>query len=154
MRRDPSPNWCAPYHTCSVANVGFEPDVILECTGVGQVIAESMLADMKQVTNYSRDYTITKLDIRVKYDTNLNKAKKIIKKINAELNQDPEIAQSLLDDIKSQGVRSLDDSAMILRVKYKTTPGKQFVIRRQVYQRIQEEFRANGSESVSSKRHP
>jgi threonine dehydrogenase-like Zn-dependent dehydrogenase len=33
----------ATYHSCSVANVGFEPDVILECTGVGQVIAESML---------------------------------------------------------------------------------------------------------------
>jgi threonine dehydrogenase-like Zn-dependent dehydrogenase len=34
----------ATYHTRSVANVGFEPDVILECTGVGQVIAESILA--------------------------------------------------------------------------------------------------------------
>ena len=34
----------ATYHTCSVGNVGFEPDVILECTGVGQVIAESILA--------------------------------------------------------------------------------------------------------------
>jgi threonine dehydrogenase-like Zn-dependent dehydrogenase len=33
----------ATYHTCSVANLGFEPDVILECTGVGQVIAESLL---------------------------------------------------------------------------------------------------------------
>jgi glucose 1-dehydrogenase len=31
------------YHTCSVADVGFEPDVILECTGAGQVIAESIL---------------------------------------------------------------------------------------------------------------
>ena len=30
----------ATYHTCGVADVGFEPDVILECTGVGQVIAE------------------------------------------------------------------------------------------------------------------
>ena len=34
----------ATYHSCSVANVGFEPDVILECTGVGQVIAEAMFA--------------------------------------------------------------------------------------------------------------
>jgi len=33
----------ATYHTCSVADVGFEPDVIMECTGAGQVIAESML---------------------------------------------------------------------------------------------------------------
>jgi glucose 1-dehydrogenase len=32
------------YHSCSVADLGFEPDVIMECTGVGQVIAESLLA--------------------------------------------------------------------------------------------------------------
>ncbi len=32
----------ATYHSCSVAEVGFEPDIILECTGVGQVIAESI----------------------------------------------------------------------------------------------------------------
>ena len=29
----------ATYHTGTVAGVGFEPDVIVECTGVGQVIA-------------------------------------------------------------------------------------------------------------------
>lgn len=33
----------ATYHTCSVDNLDFEPDVIMECTGVGQVIAECML---------------------------------------------------------------------------------------------------------------
>jgi len=33
----------ATYHSCSVAGIGFEPDVILECTGVGRVIAESLL---------------------------------------------------------------------------------------------------------------
>ena len=32
----------ATYHSCSVADVGFEPDVVMECTGVGQVIAESI----------------------------------------------------------------------------------------------------------------
>ena len=34
----------ATYHTGSVADVGFEPDVIVECTGVGQVIAEAIQA--------------------------------------------------------------------------------------------------------------
>jgi glucose 1-dehydrogenase len=33
----------ATYHTCSVASLEFEPDVIMECTGVGQVIAECLL---------------------------------------------------------------------------------------------------------------
>ena len=32
----------ATYHGGSVKDVGFEPDVIVECTGVGQVIAESI----------------------------------------------------------------------------------------------------------------
>jgi len=34
----------ATYHTGSVGGVGFEPDVIVECTGVGQVIAEAIQA--------------------------------------------------------------------------------------------------------------
>jgi glucose 1-dehydrogenase len=32
----------ATYHTGTVASVGFEPDVIVECTGVGQVITDSI----------------------------------------------------------------------------------------------------------------
>ncbi|MGA6924030.1 MAG: glucose 1-dehydrogenase [Desulfosarcina sp.] len=32
----------ATYHSCDVGEVGFAPDVIMECTGVGQVIAESI----------------------------------------------------------------------------------------------------------------
>jgi threonine dehydrogenase-like Zn-dependent dehydrogenase len=32
----------ATYHSTNVANVGFEPDIIIECTGVGQVIAETI----------------------------------------------------------------------------------------------------------------
>ena len=32
----------ATYHIGTVAGVGFEPDVIVECTGVGQVIADSI----------------------------------------------------------------------------------------------------------------
>ena len=32
----------ATYHTGSVSSIGFEPDVIIECTGVGQVITDSI----------------------------------------------------------------------------------------------------------------
>ena len=34
----------AIYHCGMVANIGFEPDVIIECTGVGQVIADCVQA--------------------------------------------------------------------------------------------------------------
>jgi small-conductance mechanosensitive channel len=102
--------------------------------------------DMGAVQNFSRDYIITKLDIRVRYDADIDKIRKIIKKIGQELEQHDEIGPVLLSPIKCQGVREMDDSAMILRVKFKTPPGDQFVVRREVYKRIQERFREEGIE--------
>ncbi len=100
--------------------------------------------DMGAVQNFSRDYIITKLDVRVRYDADIDKIRKLIKRINIELQQHEEIGPKLLGKIKSQGVREMDDSAMILRVKFKTKPGEQFVVRREVYKLIQESFREHG----------
>jgi small-conductance mechanosensitive channel len=102
--------------------------------------------DLKTVTNFSRDYIITKLDFRVRYDADLEKIRKVIKKINKELMQDEAIKRVMLSDIKSQGIREIQESAMILRVKFKTIPGEQFVIRREVFHRVQKAFRDSGIE--------
>ena len=40
----------------------------------------------------------------------------------------------------------MDDSAMIMRVKFKTIPGDQFVVRREVFRMMQESFAENGIE--------
>ncbi|MBT8368572.1 MAG: mechanosensitive ion channel family protein [Deltaproteobacteria bacterium] len=101
---------------------------------------------MGSVQNFSRDYIITKLDVRVRYDVDIEKIRKLVKKMSKELEEDEEIGRVLLSPIKSQGVREMDDSAMILRVKFKTKPGDQFVVRREVYRRIQERFRTEGIE--------
>ncbi|MGD2016302.1 MAG: hypothetical protein PVG84_21335, partial [Desulfobacterales bacterium] len=76
----------------------------------------------------------------------VDKVRKIIKKINKKIMKDPEMGPVMLDKIKSQGVRELDDSAMIMRVKFKTIPGEQFVVRREVFRMMQESFRENGIE--------
>jgi small-conductance mechanosensitive channel len=102
--------------------------------------------NLKSITNFSRDYTITKLDFRVGFDTDLEQVRKIIKKINKKLQKDEELKRVMLDDLKSQGVKEFDDSAMIVRVKFKTLPGEQFAMKREVYRMIQEEFRASGIE--------
>ena len=59
------------------------------------------------MTNMSRDYIITKLDFRVRYDTDVDKVRKIIKKINLKIAEDPEMGPNLLDKIKSQGVKAI-----------------------------------------------
>ncbi len=103
-------------------------------------------SSLKQVTNMSRDYIIEKLNFRVRYDTDVDKVRKIVKKIDQEISKDPEIGHKLLDRIKSQGVRELDDSAMIMRVKFKCIPGEQFIIRREVFRLLQEKFKQAGIE--------
>jgi small-conductance mechanosensitive channel len=103
--------------------------------------------DMKLVTNLSRDYVIMKLDFRVRYDADVEKIRKIIKKkVYTKIAEDPELGPKLMEPIKSQGVREMDDSAMIMRVKYKTKPGDQFAIRKEVYHLMQEAFKEEGIE--------
>ncbi len=103
--------------------------------------------DIGIVTNMSRDYIITKLDFRVRYDTNVEKVRKIIKKkVYKQILKNEDLTSKLLGKIKSQGVREMDDSAMIMRVKFKTIPGEQWVIRKEVYRLIQEAFREEGIE--------
>jgi small-conductance mechanosensitive channel len=103
--------------------------------------------DVGSVTNFSRDYIITKLDIRLRYDTDLEMVRKIIKKkVYMKIMENKELGPKLLDPIKSQGVRQMEDSAMIVRVKYKTIPGEQFVIRKEVYRLMQEAFKEHGIE--------
>ena len=99
---------------------------------------------MGTVTNNSRDYIISKLDFRVRYDTNVDKVRKIIKQINKKIMKDEEMGPVMLGKLKSQGVRELDDSAMVMRVKFKTIPGEQFVIKREVFRMMQEAFRKQG----------
>jgi small-conductance mechanosensitive channel len=103
--------------------------------------------DLKLVTNLSRDYVIMKLDFRVRYDADVEKIRKIIKKkVYKVIMKNPDLGPKLLEPIKSQGVREMDDSAMVMRVKYKTKPGDQFAIRKEVYHLMQEAFKEAGIE--------
>ncbi|GFK93025.1 Moderate conductance mechanosensitive channel YbiO [Fundidesulfovibrio magnetotacticus] len=101
---------------------------------------------LKILQNYSRDYIISKLDFRVRYDADIEKIRKVIKRINKALMADEDIRKGMLSDIKSMGVRKMEDSAMILRIKFKTVPGHQFLVEKELYRRVQEGFRENGIE--------
>jgi len=98
------------------------------------------------MTNYSRDWAMMKLELRVTYDTDVEKVRKLIKKFGQELQDDPEIGPKFLQPLKSQGVTKMEDSAMILRVKFMTVPGEQFIIRKRVYHGIREIFEREGIE--------
>ncbi|GGH23697.1 Small-conductance mechanosensitive channel [Cribrihabitans marinus] len=100
--------------------------------------------EIKVLTNYSRDWVIMKLPLRVTYDTDVEKVRKLIKKLGQELLEDPVIGDNFIQPLKSQGVIEMQDSAMIIRVKFMTKPGDQWLVRKKVYQDIRELFAREG----------
>ena len=100
--------------------------------------------EIKVLTNYSRDWVIMKLPLRVTYDTDVEKVRKLIKKLGQQLLTDPVIGENFIQPLKSQGVIEMQDSAMIIRVKFMTKPGDQWLVRKKVYQEIRELFAREG----------
>jgi len=96
------------------------------------------------VQNQSRDWVIDKIAIGVTYDSDLEKARKLIKQIGLDLQKDPEFAPLILEPLKMQGVDNLGDYAVQIRAKMMTLPGEQFVIRRRAYAMIKKAFDENG----------
>lgn len=100
--------------------------------------------EIKVLTNYSRDWVIMKLPLRVTYDTDVEKVRKLIKKLGQELLSDPVIGENFIQPLKSQGVIEMQDSAMIIRVKFMTKPGDQWLVRKKVYEEIRALFAREG----------
>lgn len=96
------------------------------------------------VQNTSRDWVIDKMTINVTYDSDIELARKLIKKIGLELAADPEFAADTLQPLKMQGVDSFGDFAVALRLKLMTKPNAQFPIKRRALVMIKKAFEENG----------
>lgn len=102
-----------------------------------------------ELTNYSRDWVIMKLPIVVTLDTDLERVRKMVKKLGTDLLNDPMVGHKFLEPLKSQGVLSIDNWGMKIRVKFKTRPGDQFTVRRVVYAKLHETFEREGIQFAS-----
>ncbi|HEY5739367.1 MAG TPA: mechanosensitive ion channel family protein [Gammaproteobacteria bacterium] len=100
--------------------------------------------EIRSLTNWSRDWAIMKFELRIPFETDIEKVRKIIKKIGQELIEDETFGPLLLAPLKSQGVNRMDDSALIIRCKFTAVPGQQYLIRREAFTRIQKAFEEEG----------
>ena len=117
-------------------------NVILRHTrGMIQIVPHS---DLGAITNFMRGGIIVKFPLEFPYDTNIEKVRKIIKKVGQAMLQDEELSNDFILPLKSQGVNEITNSVMIIRVKFTAKPGKQFTIKREAFRRITEALAASG----------
>ncbi|MEM7303313.1 MAG: mechanosensitive ion channel family protein, partial [Pseudomonadota bacterium] len=99
--------------------------------------------EIPKITNNSRDWVIMKLKWTLPFGTDTFKVKKLFKEIGKEM-MEAEYAGDLIQTFKSQGVYDVDDIGIVIRGKFMAKPGTQWVIRKDVYSRVQKKLEANG----------
>jgi moderate conductance mechanosensitive channel len=109
--------------------------------GMLQIVPHS---DLGSITNFMRGGIIVKFNLEFPYDANVDKIRKVIKKVGQAMLKDEEFGDDFITPVKSGGVREITASVMVIRVKFKAKSGTQFVIRREAYRRISEALAAQG----------
>ncbi|KRB51687.1 mechanosensitive ion channel protein [Rhizobium sp. Root708] len=102
--------------------------------------------ELGAVRNLNRDWTIDKVTLNVTYDTDLVKAKKVIKQIGQQLLDNPDYSPHIIETLKMKGVEQFGEFAIQIRLSMMTKPGEQFVIRRNALAMIRNAFKENGIE--------
>ena len=92
--------------------------------------------EIPKVTNNSRDWVIMKLKFTFPFETDVNRIKKIFKKVGQDMLEAP-YADDMFQTFKSQGVYAVDDVGIVIRGKFMTKPGAQWIIRKDIYARVQ-----------------
>lgn len=99
--------------------------------------------EIRMVGNMSQHWSRSLLDVEVAYETDIEKAKAVIKEVADKLwKEDP----AVLEEPEMWGVEQLGASGIVLRLVVKTTPKEQWRVARQLRERIKAAFDAQGIE--------
>ena len=98
------------------------------------------------VTNKSRGFAHAVIDIGIGYRQDIEAAFDIMRKVAAELKDDPRYAPKILDALEIAGVENLAESSVMLRARFKVLPLEQWNVRREYLRRLKKAFDGAGLE--------
>lgn len=88
-------------------------------------------SDISTIINDSKEFSYAVIDAGVAYDSDLSKVMDVMTTVCENMRNLPEFKDDILEDFQIMGVQSLGDSAITVRGRMKTNPGKHYGIRRQ-----------------------
>jgi moderate conductance mechanosensitive channel len=103
-----------------------------------------------QITNFSRDWTTVKFNLRFARETEVEKLRKAVKRLGQEMLEDPELKDEFLAPLKMQGIVDVAENALVVRFKFTVRPGKPSFIQREAVKRLIRVCREAGVEFASS----
>jgi small-conductance mechanosensitive channel len=101
---------------------------------------------IQHVTNFSRDWTTVKFNLRLAHETDFEQVRKAVKQIGIEMMGDAELGAELIAPLKLQGVTDIDPNALVVRLKFTARPVQPTFVYRAALKRIHKVFREKGIE--------
>jgi small-conductance mechanosensitive channel len=99
--------------------------------------------DISRVGNKSQHWSRALLDVDIAYDTDIDHAKAVIKRVADGLCRERD---DILEAPEVWGVESLGPHSVVIRLVVKTRPSDQYPVSRELRQRLKEAFDAEGIE--------
>ncbi len=102
--------------------------------------------EIKQVSNFSKDFARINIDLGVAYNTKLEHVIRVINETGIELSEDPQWAGSIIKPPQFLRLNDFADSAIMLKVLGETQPLKQWEVTGEFRKRIKIAFDREGIE--------
>jgi small-conductance mechanosensitive channel len=98
------------------------------------------------VVNMSRGFAQSVIDVGVAYRENLDRVMDVMREVASQLQQDATFGPSILDPFELAGVERWDDSAVVIRGRFRVAPLEQWSVRREYLRRLKYAFDAHDIE--------
>jgi small-conductance mechanosensitive channel len=103
-----------------------------------------------QITNFSRDWATLKFNLRFAHGTDMEKLRKVAKRVGLAMIEDPELKDDFLQPLKCQGIADMADNAIVMRFKMTVRPVRPTYIQREGVKRLIAAFNDAGIEFASA----
>lgn len=98
------------------------------------------------VVNLSRGFAQAVVDIGVAYRENVDEVMAVMREVAEEMRADPAFAPRILDAFDLAGVDRWDDSAVVIRGRFRVAPLEQWTVKREYLRRLKNAFDERGIE--------
>ncbi|MGE0714588.1 MAG: mechanosensitive ion channel family protein [Alphaproteobacteria bacterium] len=103
-------------------------------------------SNVTSVKNMTRDFAYAVIDANVGYGSDLERVTGVLAEIDAEMRADTAFAGMIAAPIELLGLERFADSAIVVRARIRTPPGKQWSVAREFNRRMKKAFDAAGIE--------
>ncbi|MFN2268180.1 MAG: mechanosensitive ion channel family protein, partial [Desulfonatronovibrio sp.] len=130
-------------HSGTVEHLTVRTVTFRDLSGAVSVIP---FGDVTSIKNYNRDYGFALVDAGVAYREDYGEVIMALQDVAAELRDDKVWGPDIIGELEIFGLNNLADSAVEIRVRMKTLPGRQFSVRRAFLERMKRVFDERGIE--------